>query len=384
MAYDVEIAPSLAHVDARAWDALVEPDNPFTEHGFLALLETSRSVGPRATGWVPCHVLLKHAGELVGALPLYLKHHSYGEFIFDFGWAQAAMGAGLSYYPKLVSAVPLTPAGGRRLLSHPAHPRAEIVRELLEAARVATRELRASSLHILFCTEEERTLAAELGFAPRLSQQYHLDHQGELHTFQDFANSLRNASRKQVRKERARAHELGLDLSMRKVAELPERDIAALWEFYNSTIDNHGSEAYLTQAFFDGLPHNPHAYATLAHDGTEAVAGALFFHKGKHLYGRYWGARREHPMLHFELCYYLPLEWGLARGVTHFEAGAQGEHKIKRGYLPRPCYSAHWAVHPGLQRAIADFVLREEPYVRAQMDMLRESTPFKRSGESED
>jgi len=378
VAYDVEITPSLANVDARAWDALAEPDNPFTEHGFLSLLEQSRSVGPHDTGWLPCHVLLKRRGELVGAMPLYLKHHSYGEFIFDFGWAQAAMQAGLAYYPKLVSAVPLTPAGGRRLLSHPAFTRAEIVRELLAAAQVVTRELRASSLHVLFCSEEERALASELGFAARLSQQFHLDHQGELHTFQDFADALRNASRKQVRKERARAHALGLDLSMRKVSDLSASDVEALWDFYNTTIDNHGSEAYLTRAFFHGLPENPHAYAALAHDGDEAVAGALFFHKGKHLYGRYWGARRELPMLHFELCYYLPLAWGLTRGVTHFEAGAQGEHKIKRGYLPSPCYSAHWAVHPGLQRAIAEFVVREEAYVRQQMEVLAESTPFKR------
>ena len=166
---------------------------------------------------------------------------------------------------------------------------------------------------------------------------------------------------------------------MRAVSELPAQDVQALWEFYNQTIENHGSEPYLTRAFFEGLKHTPGAYAALAHAGSEAVAGALFFHKGKNLYGRYWGARRDLPMLHFELCYYLPLEWGLARGVTHFEAGAQGEHKIKRGYLPSPTYSAHWAVHPGLQHAIADFAQREEGFVREQMAVLSESTPFKRA-----
>jgi predicted N-acyltransferase len=381
--YEVEIAPSLASVPADAWDALSEPDNPFSEHAFLSLLETSRSVGPRGTGWLPCHILVKDGSTLVGALPLYLKHHSYGEFIFDFAWAQAAMRAGLSYYPKLVSAVPLTPAMGRRLLTHPDWPRAEVARELLLAAKAATKELAASSLHLLFCTEEERAFASELGLAPRLSQQYHLDHQGEWKTFEDFTGSLRNASRKQVRKERARAHALGLQFSMRPVAELSPADVEALWEFYNQTIENHGSEAYLTRAFFTGLPGNRCAYAALAHDGSEAVAGALFFHKGKHLYGRYWGARRELPMVPFELCYYLPLEWGLARGVTHFEAGAQGEHKIKRGYLPTSCYSAHWAVHPGLQNAIVDYVQREEGFVREQMALLSESTPFKRSSVEE-
>ncbi len=381
MGYEVELVPSLASVEADAWDALCEPNDPFTEHAFLSLLEDSRSVGPRETGWLPCHILVRAAGQLVGAMPLYLKDHSYGEFIFDFGWAQAALRAGLPYYPKLVSAVPLTPATGRRLLTHPAWPRAEIARELLRAAKVATKELRASSLHVLFCTEEERALAQELGYAPRLSQQFHLDHEGELATFDDFMASLRNASRKQVRKERARAQELGLSLSMRAVSELPEKDLQALWEFYNQTIDNHGSEAYLTRAFFMDLARHRGAYAALAHDGDEAVAGALFFHKGRNLYGRYWGARRELPMLHFELCYYLPLEWGLARGVTHFEAGAQGAHKIKRGYLPRPCYSAHFALHPGLSHAIAEFVEREAGFVREQMAVLSESTPFKRGAD---
>jgi predicted N-acyltransferase len=265
------------------------------------------------------------------------------------------------------------------LLTHPDWPRAEVARELLRGAKLAMQELRASSLHILFCTEEERAWASELGFAARLSQQFHLDHQGELATFEDFMASLRNASRKQVRKERARAHSLGLELAMRSVSELPPRDVQALWEFYNQTIENHGSEAYLTKAFFTGLGQQRTAYAALAHDGEEAVAGALFFHKGKNLYGRYWGARRDLPMLHFELCYYLPLEWGLARGVTHYEAGAQGEHKIKRGYLPRPCYSAHLALHPGLQHAIAEFVEREAGFVQEQMAMLSEGTPFKRS-----
>ncbi len=381
MGFEIQIAESLTEVDPAEWDALSEADNPFVDHAFLHALERSQSVGPRDTGWLPRHLLLRHDGLLVCAMPLYLKTHSYGEFIFDFGWAQAAMRAGLRYYPKLVNAVPLTPASGRRILTHPAWPRASVARQLLTHAKALTRALHASSLHILFCTEEERTFAAELGFAARLSQQFHLRHQGELKSFDDFTASLRNSSRKQVRKERMRAQEYGLSLSMRPVSELNAHDLDALWEFYNQTISDHGSAAYLTEAFFQLLPENPCAFAAMAHDGNEAVAGALFFQKGKALYGRYWGTRRDLPMLHFELCYYLPISWGLARGLTHFEAGAQGEHKIKRGFLPNACYSAHWAVHSGLQQAIAEFVQSEAVFVRDEMQMLAASTPFKRSSE---
>lgn len=381
MDFQVEIVESLAAVDAAAWDALSAPDNPFVDHAFLHALEQSRSVGAEETGWLPRHLLVKHGDALIAGMPLYLKMHSYGEFIFDFGWAQAAMRAGLRYYPKLVSAVPLTPASGRRLLTHPAYPRAALGKLLLTHARALTEALGASSLHLLFCTPEERAWAEELGFAGRLSQQFHLHHEGELKSFNDFAQALRNSSRKQVRKERERAQAYGLRLSMRPVSELNAEDLAAMWEFYNQTIAAHGSEPYLTNAFFQLLPQNPNAFAAMAHDGTEPVAGALFFQKGKSLYGRYWGARRDLPMLHFELCYYLPIEWGLARGVTHFEAGAQGEHKIKRGFLPSPCHSAHWAVHGGLQHAISEFVQREEIHVRDAMQMLAASTPFKRGGD---
>jgi predicted N-acyltransferase len=382
--YEVEIAPSLANVAAPEWDALGNPNDPFTEHAFLRLLETSGSVGPERTGWRPCHVLVRRSGELVAAMPLYLKRHSYGEFIFDFGWAQAAYRAGIDYYPKLVSAVPLTPATGPRLLTHPAHPRKELARTLVAAATDLMHQLRASSLHVLFCTAEEQQLLVEAGLSARLSYQYHFLNAGLYGSFDDVVSALRNASRKQVRKERERARELGFALSMRPVSELSPGDVEALWDFYNRTLDQHGSEPYLTRGFFMGLPKNPRAYAALAHapeEGGETIAGALFFHKGDALFGRYWGARRELPMLHFELCYYLPMAWGLERGLRRFEAGAQGEHKIKRGFLPNACYSAHGAAHPALDRAIAEFVVQEAGYVRRQMELTAEATPFKRSGE---
>ncbi|MDB4989340.1 MAG: N-acetyltransferase [Myxococcaceae bacterium] len=377
MQLQIEIVPSLAEVNAAEWNALCSPDDPFMEHGFLRLLEESGSVGPSESGWLPRHVLIKRADKLVAALPLYLKHHSYGEFIFDFGWAQAALRAGLPYYPKLVSAAPFTPAGGRRLLVRP-EDEAELVPILLAAAKeVALRE-HASSVHVLFCTEAESTELAALGMHARHSTQYHFENRGQYGSFADFSAALRNSSRKAVRKERERAQAYGLTLSMRAFRELEPRDVAAMWTFYRSTIANHGSEAYLRRGFFEGLGTTPHAYAAMAHDGDEPVAGALFFYKGASLFGRYWGAVKDLPMLHFELCYYLPMEWALERGMQSFEAGAQGEHKIKRGFLPNTCYSAHWALHPGLDKAIGDFVVHERAYVAREQEMLAESTPFKR------
>ncbi len=381
MELEIAVVPSLAEVSADAWNALCDPEDPFTEYGFLRLLETSESVGTEQSGWLPRHLLARQVeGDqrtLVGALPLYLKNNSYGEFIFDFGWANAAHRAGLSYYPKLVSAVPFTPAGGRRILTRE-EDREGLTTALIAAAQAVAEHDGASSLHVLFCTGEESERLEALGMHARRSTQYHLENRDGLDSFDAFLASLRSPSRKQVRKERERARAHGLTLSMRSFAELPEADVAAMWSFYRSTVAAHGGQRYLTRGFFETLHENPHAFAAMAHDGDKPMAGALFFYKGHSLYGRYWGARAELPMLHFELCYYLPLEWGLARGLTRFEAGAQGEHKIKRGFLPNTCHSTHWAAHAGLDRAIADFVRQEASYVADEQALLTEGTPFRR------
>jgi uncharacterized protein len=373
----IEIVGSLADVDAAAWNALVDENDPFMDYGFLRLMETSGSVGTPESGWIPRHVLVKRDQALAAAMPMYLKDNSYGEFIFDWGWAQAAMRAGLPYYPKLVCAAPFTPAGARRMLVRPEDAE-ELTPLLIAAAREIAKREHASSFHVLFCTGEESARLTELGLHARQSTQYHFEHDGSLQTFDAFSAALRNSSRKNVRKEREKARSYGLTLSMRRFDELAPRDLSAIWSFYRSTIRNHGSQAYLRRGFFEGLSTNPHAYAALAHDGDEPVAGSLFFYKGHSLFGRYWGATRDYPMLHFELCYYLPMEWGLERGMRRFEAGAQGEHKIKRGFLPNTCHSAHWAAHPGLDRAIGEFVDHEADYVDREQEMLAESTPFKR------
>jgi predicted N-acyltransferase len=379
---DISVAHGLSAVDPSAWDALTLQSDPFTRHGFLALLEQSESVGPARTGWQPLHVLVHDAGELVAAMPLYLKHHSYGEFIFDFAWAQAAMRAGLPYYPKLVSSVPLTPVPGRRLLTHPGRSRLLLMQQLIAGAEAVMRETHASSLHVLFCTAEESDALGSMGLHPRKSVEYQFDNPGA-RSFDELLTHLRSPSRKQVRNERRKAQSYGLEFSMRPFHELPPTDVAAMWEFYLSTIDRHGSEPYLTRAFYDGLPTLAHAYAAMAHRDGVPVAGALFFQAGNALYGRYWGAREELPMLHFELCYYYPLAWALPRGIDHVEAGAQGEHKIKRGFLPQLCHSAHRAQHPGLDQAIARFVAEEALHIANVQATLNESTPFKRASDTD-
>jgi uncharacterized protein len=386
----LESVPSLASVGEAEWNALVDPDDPFTHYGFLRLLESSGSVG-RGTGWTPCHILARRGpaaelaggrtGELIGALPLYLKQHSYGEFIFDFGWAQAAFRAGISYYPKLVSAVPLTPATGRRLLLRAGEDHDALTALLVRGAMELMAARDASSLHVLFCSADEAPLLAQNGLHARESVQYHLTPPAAVQSFADYLAALRHSARKQVRREREQARASGVSLSMRRFGELTSAEVEAMWRFYNSTIDQHGSSAYLTRSFFAGLVDSPHAYAAMAQLAGEPVAGALFFVGQRSMYGRYWGATRALPMLHFELCYYFPIEWGLARGIRHFEAGAQGEHKIKRGFLPVSCHSAHRAAHPALDRAIAEFVQRERDYVAREQELLSAGTPFKRGEE---
>ncbi len=362
MQLEIEVISSLADVAPEPWDALCAPDDPFMEHGFLSLLEESGSVGTARSGWLPRHVLVRRGGELVAALPLYLKDHSYGEFIFDFGWAQAALRAGIAYYPKLVCAVPLTPAGGTRLLVRP-DEREALSSVLIAAAQEVARRERASSVHVLFCRADECEQLAALGLHPRHSTQYHLLNPGLFRSFDDFLGALRNASRKQVRKERERAQSYGLTLSMRPFAELAARDVAAMWTFYRRTIANHGSEPYLRRGFFEGLGRHAHAFAAMAHDGDEPVAGALFFYKGGALFGRYWGALAEVPFLHFNVCFYKGIEEAIERRLGGFEPGAGGEHKVARGFEPTVTHSSHFLADRRLRDAIARHLIAERAAV---------------------
>lgn len=375
----VHTIAGMHEVDAASWDALAAPDDPFIEHRFLAWLEASGSVSAN-TGWRPMHLLVRDAeGVLVGAAPMYLKDHSYGEFIFDWAWANASQRAGVPYYPKLVSMVPLTPATGSRLLVHPQAARASVVQALAEGARALAEAHRAPSIHWLFTTEGEQAELTAHGFRARRSYQYHWLRRPGWSTFEDFLASLTAHRRKEVRRERAKAASTGLELATEPLVALSDADLAMLEGCYRTTIDDHGGVPYLTPAWFHGLREALGArglVATARRDG-RLVAASLAFHKGRNLYGRYWGALEPAPALHFELCYHSLIAWALAHGIERFEAGAQGEHKIQRGLLPSPTWSSHALRHPGLDRAVAAFLEQEAEQVLHAMGALAQRSPFR-------
>ena len=383
---ELDFAAGVSEISAQEWDALVDPDDPFLEHGFLRALEASGSVGG-ASGWAPRFVLARQAGRLVGAVPLYLKAHSYGEFVFDWSWAAAAQRSGVRYYPKLVAAVPFTPVTGQRLLVHgelvgeqAARVRSALVGGMKETARASG----ASSIHVLFCRADEVAALADAGFAPRLGMQFHWRNREErpYTSFDDFLTAFRSRNRKQVRKERTVAAGHGLRLETRTGAQLGDAEWAALEDFYAANADKHGGAQYLTPRFFGEIRrHFAHrVVATFAYRDQVPVAGTLNFERGRHLYGRYWGCLEEREMLHFELCYYRLIQRAVEQGQTLFEAGAQGEHKLKRGLSPALTYSAHLLLHPGLHSAIARFVAAEAEAVERQVAEYQSLSPYSATG----
>lgn len=380
---EVNIINGLKDVGGSDWDKLAGEDNPFIEYAFLRGLEDTLCVGPDDTGWIPRHVLVSSAGRLVGALPLYEKHHSYGEYIFDWAWANAAQEAGISYYPKLVSAVPFTPATGRRLLVTPSLRQTEkeidIVKALLAGVERVKKICSASSVHLLFVTDDEQRMLQSCAYMPRASYQFHWKRAAGWQDFGDYLAALRSSARKQVKRERRLANSHGLEFSTRRGTELSEADWNSLWQFYILTASRKWGHPYLNREFFtylrSSLSHR--VVASFAHRGSEAVAGALMFCKGSHLYGRYWGTHEQLDALHFELCYYQPIEWGLNNGITLFEAGAQGEHKLKRGLLPELTHSAHLVAHPALEHAVARFLPVERAAVDKDISVLREHSPYR-------
>lgn len=382
----LRLIQGLDEVDAAAWDRLTGADDPFVEHAFLSLLEESGSVGEKA-GWVPLHATVWDGDELIGALPLYAKNHSYGEYTFDWSWADASARAGIPYYPKIVGMVPLTPATGRRLLVHPAHDddpaeRARVVKALLDGAFLAAEVVGASSIHLLYLNEREKEEVAAYGrFLPRTTMQYHW-HNQEYGDFDDFLARFRSSARKNVRKERRRVRESGTRVETKKGSEITADDWKVLRRFYTDTCKRKWGRPYLTRRFFDLAPERlDTAVAVFAYPagGDEPVAATLNFEKGAHLYGRYWGSEGEQPLLHFELCYYQLIERAITQGMSRFEAGAQGRHKIKRGLVPSPIHSAHWIRSRPLEHAVSEYLMMEARETEAEIELL--STPYKNEGD---
>ncbi len=377
----VEIAPSVLGIDAAAWNACVDANDPFTEHAFLAALEVSGSVGPR-TGWLTQFVVVWQGDTLMGAVPLYLKNNSYGEYIFDWAWAQGAERAGLDYYPKLVAAVPFTPATGHRLLVKQGEPRAAISAALVQGMKAVAQAHGVSSVHVLFCQASEVHELAQAGFHPRLSFQFHWSNEPTPYaSFDAFLATFRAANRKQVRKERRIAQSHGLRLQTITGPEMGALEWQAVQRLYDENADKHGAITYLTPAFFKAIreTYAHRVVCTFAYDGNQPVAGTLNFEKGQHIYGRYWGAEVEREMLHFELCYYQLIDRAIAHKLTRFEAGAQGEHKLKRGLVPQFTHSAHLILHPGLEQAIAGFLRHESQVVKSRVHEYAEHAPYSRA-----
>jgi predicted N-acyltransferase len=380
----VELLSDVSRVDAADWDALTGADDPFVEHAFLLALEQSRSVGP-GTGWRPLHVLVRQGARLVGALPLYVKDHSWGEYVFDFAWASASERAGVRYYPKLVAMAPFTPATGRRLLLAADVDAPSTVGALLEGAEEAARRVKASGLHVLFVTERERDLLlaaggdADTALLSRESLQFHWLNDGYA-SWDDYVARFRSALRKQVRRERAQALSGGVEVRVIEGEGLSKTEMHALQGFYMDTCHKRGSGPYLTPAFFELIArtHARRIVAVLAYRAGREIGGTLSFQKGAHLYGRYWGATEELPALHFECCYYRLIERAIEQRLARFEAGAQGAHKLRRGLLPAAIHSVHGLAHPGLHAAVADFLERERQALARERAELAEHGPFHR------
>jgi len=366
------IAPGVATLDAGQWDALAGSDDPFVSHAFLSALEDSGSVG-QGTGWTPAPIVVEgDEGAIAAAAPAYLKSHSQGEYVFDHGWAEAFERAGGQYYPKLQVAVPFTPVPGRRLLGGSRQA-------LLAAIEAVVTQNHLSSAHATFVDEAEAADFAARGWLLRSGIQFHWRNRG-YGSFDDFLAALSSRKRKQIRKERAAAVD-GLEVRALRGAEIGAAEWEAFWAFYQDTGSRKWGHPYLTRDFFDrlGATMGEACLLFMAYRGGRPIGGALNLVGGDTLYGRYWGAIEEVPFLHFELSYYRAIEWAIDHGLACVQAGAQGEHKLARGYEPVVTRSAHFLPDPGFRRAVADFLAREEEMIAAELDWCREALPYRSS-----
>jgi len=364
------IAPGVGALDAAQWDALAG-DHPFVGYAFLAALEESASVGP-GTGWTPAPILVEEESRLVAAAPAYLKTHSLGEYVFDHGWADAWERAGGAYYPKLQVAAPFTPVPGPRLLG--ARPQ-----QLLAALEAVTVQNDLSSAHVTFLEDRDAAEAERRGWLARHGIQYHWFNRG-YRDFDDFLNSLTSRKRKAIRKERTAAR-AGLEIRSLTGSEIGPAEWDAMWRFYQDTGSRKWGRPYLTRAFFDriGETMGENLLLFLACRGGTPIAGALNVIGPDALYGRYWGTIEEVRFLHFELSYYQAIEWACRNGLKSVQAGAQGEHKVGRGYEPVITKSAHFIPNPAFRRAVADFLEQERDAVAAEADWIARDLPYRSS-----
>lgn len=374
--YTARILTRISDVAESDWDSLIPSGrHPFLSHRFLLALEASGSASVE-TGWAPRHIWVEDAdGKAIGAAPLYVKSHSQGEYVFDHAWADALMRAGMDYYPKLQCSVPFTPATGPRLLSHTDEGRAAVAGAMMQACA----EWEMSGVHLTFLTEADRTVAKTLGFAAREDRQFHFINR-DYADFDAFLASLSSRKRKNIRKER-RAAQDGVTIRRLSGDDLKDEHWDIFYHCYLDTSQRKWGRPYLNRAFFDQLQQTMRDDIVLVMAWDEAgtpIAAALNFIGSDALYGRNWGALVHKPFLHFELCYYQAIEAGLERGLPRVEAGAQGEHKLARGYEPVVTHSAHWLAHPGLMQGVEDYLIRERAAVEHEVEILAQHTPFRK------
>jgi len=390
----IQIHTSLATLPASDWDACANPESgpeaasnkrpidPFTTHRFLLALESSGSIGP-GTGWQPRYITAEIDGQIIACAPLYTKSHSQGEYIFDHNWAHAYERAGGQYYPKLQLAVPFTPVTGRRLLTHTDHKTTGQSALIQGAVQLAT-ENQLSSLHITFCTAQEAEAGSQMGLMHRTSQQFHWLN-NDYPSFDAFLASLSSRKRKAIRRERSQANAFGGSIEMLTGDEIQPHHWDAFWQFYQDTGARKWGTPYLTRGFFD-LIHETMGddiLLVMARRDGHYIAGALNFIGQEALFGRYWGCVENHPCLHFELCYYRAIDFAIAQGLQRVEAGAQGEHKLARGYLPVTTHSLHWVADPGFAHAVGEYLVAERAAVAQDIDILTSYGPFRKPQQEE-
>lgn len=370
----VSVLPKITDLTADEWDGCGDGSNPFVSHRFLAALEASGSVGER-NGWYPSHLIARVDGRVAGVAPNYIKTNSQGEYIFDHGWAEAYERAGGRYYPKLQCAVPFTPVTGPRLIARDPQVQAGLLQAMVQVAAKSG----FSGAHVTFCTAEEAALGEKLGFMPRVTQQYHWLNDGYA-TYDDFLAQLSSRKRKALRKERERAQGFGGTILQLRGDDIKPEHWQAFWRFYQDTGSRKWGRPYLTRGFFDQLHQTMRddCLLVLAEYEGRPVAGALNLIGRDAIYGRYWGCVEDFPFLHFELCYHQAIDFAIANGLARVEAGAQGDHKLARGYMPTETHSLHWVADAGFRRALEDYLVQEREAVTDDIETVAEFGPFRR------
>lgn len=376
--YSAEFITSLTQISPEQWNAVADTRYPFLRYEFLRGLEDTQCTTAE-TGWQPCHLVLRHGQEIAAVMPLYLKSHSYGEYVFDWSWADAWRQSGLEYYPKLVSAIPFTPATGPRLCCAQGYEETEILSVSVRAIQTFAAERGISSWHLLFPSENISEQLLQMGLHRRAATQFHWFNEGYT-CFDDFLATFNSRKRKSLKRERKRVAEQGLELTTLSGSQIEPQHWQQFYHFYQMTYGKRsGHGGYLTKDFFlhTAAAMGEQVVMVLAILDSRAVAGALYFRSDDTLYGRYWGCEQEFDCLHFEACYYQGIEYCIANNLQHFDPGAQGEHKIQRGFRPIATWSSHWIADPQLSKAVGDFTRREEEHNKSYQASAETLLPFK-------